>query len=69
MRRFTKTVDGIIFSVLNKIGVEVTNSKPEIRKLIDVIYKLDEEMPQIEELVSKAYDGTITIDEMVDKIK
>ena len=63
-----QTVDGIIFSVLNKIGVEVTNSKPEIRKLIDVIYKLDEEMPQIEELVNKAYDGTITIDEMVDKI-
>ena len=25
-------------------------------------------MPQIEELVNKAYDGTITIDEMVDKI-
>ena len=63
-----ETVDGIIFSVLNKIGVEVTNSKPEIRKLIDVIYKLDEEMPQIEELINKAYDGTITVDEMVNKI-
>ena len=63
-----KTVDGIIFSALNKIGVEVTNSKPEIRKLIDVIYKLDEQMPKIEELVNKAYEGTITIDEMVTKI-
>ena len=62
------TVDGIIFSALNKVGVEVTNSKPDIRKIIDSIYKLDEQVPQIEELVNKAYDGTISIDEMVNKI-
>lgn len=62
------TVDGIIFSVLNKVGIEVTNSKPDIRKIIDSIYKLDEQVPQIEDLVNKAYDGTISIDEMVKKI-
>lgn len=63
-----KTVNGVIFKVLNKVGIEATNAKPELRKLIDFIYKLDENMPQIEDAVNKAYDGVITIDQLSEKV-
>lgn len=64
-----KTVDGIIFTVLNKVGIEVNNSKPELRKLIDIVYNLNDKVPEIEDVVNKAYDGTISIDEMVSKVQ
>ncbi|MGG7178560.1 YhgE/Pip domain-containing protein [Clostridium paraputrificum] len=62
-----KTVDGIIFKILNEIGIEAANARPQLRKLVDLVYKLDESMPEIQDLVNKAQEGTITIDELVTK--
>ena len=36
------------FKIANEIGIKATNSKDEIRKIVDVIYKLDENnLPQL----------------------
>lgn len=66
--KIIETVDGIIFKSINEIGVEANESKDEIRNLIDLMYNLDDSMPQIQELVDKAYDGSITIIELVNNL-
>ena len=66
--KIIKTIDGVIFKIANEIGIKVTNSKDEIRKIVDVIYEVDENMPQIQDLVDKAYNGSITISELVTKL-
>lgn len=66
--KIIETIDGVIFKIANEIGVKATNSKDEIRKIVDVMYTVDEDMPRIQELVDKAYDGSITISELVNKL-
>lgn len=63
-----KTVDGIIFKVLNSIGIEVQGSKPEIRRFIDAVYKVNDNLGDIETLISEAYEGTEKIESIIEKI-
>lgn len=62
-----ETVDGIIFKMVNNMGEEAESSKDKIRKVVDMLYKLDDNMPKIIELVDKASDGSMTITEAVNK--
>lgn len=64
----SETVNGIIFKVLNNVGIEYKSSRDKIREVVDLIYKVNDNMPEIEKLINKAYDGTITIDQMLTKI-
>ncbi|MBP1888901.1 YhgE/Pip-like protein [Clostridium moniliforme] len=64
----SETVNGIIFKVLNNVGIEYKSSRDKIREVVDLIYKVNDNMPEIENLINKAYDGTITIDQMLTKI-
>ncbi|MDQ0148440.1 YhgE/Pip family protein [Eubacterium multiforme] len=64
----SETVNGTIFKVLNNVGIEYKSSRDKIREVVDLIYKVNDNMPEIEKLINKAYDGTITIDQMLTKI-
>ena len=64
----SETVNGIIFKVLNNVGIEYKSSRDKIREVVDLIYKVNDNIPEIENLINKAYDGTITIDQMLTKI-
>lgn len=64
----SETVNGAIFKALNDAGIEYESSRDKIREAVDLIYKINDNMPKIEELINKAYDGTITIDQMLAKI-
>ncbi len=64
----SETVNGAIFKALNNVGIEYESSRDKIREAVDLIYKINNNMPKIEELINKAYDGTITIDQMLAKI-
>lgn len=64
-----ETVNGIIFKVLNETGIEIEEIKPKIIKFTDSIIELNKQMPQIENIINQAYDGTITAEELVKKIK
>lgn len=64
----SETVNGTIFKVLNNVGIEYKSSRDKIREVVDLIYKVNDNMPEIENLINKAYDGTITIDQMLTKI-
>lgn len=64
----SETVDGAIFKALNQIGIEYKSSREKIREIVDTIYKVNDNLPNMEELINKAYDGTITIDTMIKKM-
>lgn len=66
--KVSEVVNGAIFKALNDAGIEYESSRDKIREAIDLIYKVNNNMPEIENLINKAYDGTITIDEMLVKI-
>lgn len=63
-----ETVDGIIFKIADELGIKVLKAKPDVEKLVDLIYKLNEKMPEIEDLINKASDGLITGEDLVNKI-
>lgn len=63
-----ETVDGIIFKIANELGIKALEAKPDVEKLVDLIYKLNEKMPEIEDIINKASDGLITGEDLVNKI-
>ena len=62
-----KTVSGIVFRVCNEVGVDVENNRPELRKIVDAVYELDDNLPELEDVLSGAVDGTVSISELLDK--
>lgn len=51
---FVKTANMAIFNVFNEIGVEVAQNRPSIEKIVDIIYKLESDMPEIERVIQTA---------------
>ena len=47
-----ETVDGIIFKIINSVGLEIQNAKPELRKIIDKLYEIDDKLPEINDLLN-----------------
>lgn len=62
-----KTVSGIVFRVCNEVGVDVENNRHELRKIVDAVYELDDNLPELEDVLSGAVDGTVSISELLDK--
>ncbi|MGL4875250.1 MAG: YhgE/Pip family protein [Clostridium sp.] len=63
-----KAVNGAIFKVFNEIGIEYINERPKIQNGVKALYDLNNNSDKIGELINKAYDGTITVNEMIEKI-
>ncbi len=58
----TETVNGAIFKVMNELGIQYVSNQDKVRTLIDAVYTLNDNLPQIEELISQAYSGAISLD-------
>lgn len=67
-QNITKTISGIIFRLGDEIGVDIQNNRPKLRNIIDSIYKLDDNMPELEKILDEAIDGTISTSELLQKI-
>lgn len=52
-----KTVSGVMFRLINETGVEIDGKRNDIRDIIDKIYELDEELPELESLLDDAING------------
>ncbi len=63
-----KTVNGIIFKIADEVGINLNDSKSDIRKIIDLLYELNDRMPEIEEKVNKADDGVNTLEEVLSEV-
>lgn len=62
-----KTISGIMFRLADEIGVDIQNNRPELRNIMDSIYKLDDNMPELEQALDQAIDGTISTSELAKK--
>lgn len=62
-----KSVSGILFRVCDEIGVDIEENRSQLRNIIDSVYELDENMPELEVLLNEAIDGTISASQLVDK--
>lgn len=62
-----KTVSGIMFRICNEAGVDIQNNRPELRTIIDAIYELDENMPELGGILNSAIDGTISASNLLGK--
>jgi YhgE/Pip-like protein len=63
----TKTISGIIFRLCDEIGVDIENNRSELRNIMDSVYKLDENMPELEKILDEAIDGTVSASDLLSK--
>ena len=52
-----KTVTGVMFRLVNETGEEIDGKRNDIRYVIDKIYELDEEMPELESILDDTING------------
>lgn len=62
-----KTISGILFRASDEVGIDIQNNRPELRNILDSVYKLDDNMPELEVLLDEAINGTISISELLEK--
>ncbi|MBE6062372.1 MAG: YhgE/Pip domain-containing protein [Clostridium butyricum] len=62
-----KTISGIMLRIFNETGIEIDGRRPNIRKVIDEIYELNEQMPELECMLDEAIDGTGQINSLLNK--
>ncbi|MBE6062371.1 MAG: YhgE/Pip domain-containing protein [Clostridium butyricum] len=62
-----KTVSGILFRVCNEVGIDIQDNRPELRRIMDATYELDENMPKIEQIIDASIDGTVSASELLEK--
>ena len=62
-----KTVSGVLFRVFNEKGVDIQDNRAKLRKIVDNIYELDENMPELEALLDGAIHGTEDLSKVLDK--
>ena len=62
-----KAISGILFRACDEIGVNIQNNRPELRNILDSVYELDDNMPELQVLLDEAINGTISISELLEK--
>ena len=64
-----ETIDGVIFKIINKLGIEITNSKDKIKNAVNMLQQINNNIDDIEDVVNKAYDGTYKIEDISKKLQ
>lgn len=62
-----KTVSGIMFRLINETGVEIDGKRADIRDIINKIYELDEELPELESILDDTIGGVSDTDALLTK--
>ncbi|MBE6049989.1 MAG: YhgE/Pip domain-containing protein [Clostridium sp.] len=63
-----KTVNGVIFNIADELGINIRDSKGNIRKLINLLYELNDKMPEIENGINTADDGINTLEDVLGEV-
>lgn len=67
-KTFVKTVNGIIFEISNKLGIELEKGKPKLKDLMNMIFYVNDKIPEINASIDKLEKGAITLEEFIEKI-
>ncbi len=63
-----KSISGMIFRACDEVGVDVENNRSQLRNIIDSVYELDQNMPELEKSLDEAIEGTISTSELLNKL-
>lgn len=66
---FVKTVDDVIFSVFNKLGIELSKQKPLLKQFTDIIIDLDSRIPQINKTIDDVYSQAQNLSNFTSKVQ
>ncbi|AZV58101.1 YhgE/Pip domain-containing protein [Clostridium sp. AWRP] len=66
---FVQTVDESIFSVFNRLGIDLTNSKPILQEFISIIFDIDSKIPEINQNVENVYNQASNLNDFISKIQ
>ena len=55
-----KSISGILFRACDEAGVDIEENRSQLRNIMDSVYKLDENMPELEVLLDESINGTIS---------
>lgn len=55
-KQFIETVNGIIFSIFNEIGLELENELPDLRQIEQYVFDLEERLPDIHETLENSLE-------------
>ncbi|MBY6924021.1 YhgE/Pip domain-containing protein [Clostridium botulinum] len=67
-KTFVKTVNGIIFEMFNKLGIELEKGKPKLKDLMNMIFYVNDKISEINASIDKLEKGAITLEEFIEKI-
>ena len=67
-KTFVKTVNGIIFEIFNKLGIELEKGKPKVKDLMNMIFYVNDKIPEINASIDNLEKGAITLEEFIEKI-
>ena len=65
---FVDKVNGVIFDAFNTLGEEIDTNKSKILSVRDLVYKLNDNLDEIENVLQKADEGIITFSEFATEV-
>ena len=65
--QFVSTVNGVIFTIFNEIGIEIENDLPDIQKFEQYIFDLENNLPDINKLLSESLTDTKSAQKVIRK--
>ncbi|QIC06848.1 YhgE/Pip domain-containing protein [Brevibacillus sp. 7WMA2] len=66
-RNFIKTANGTIFRIFNEIGIQLESELPTIRRLIELVYKVEASFPEVHQVISTASADLKKADDILKK--
>lgn len=70
--QFVSTVNGVIFDILNKLGLELEQDLPDVQKFENYVFEAEKSLPEIYDLLNRglvdATDAQAVIDEARNKL-
>jgi len=62
-----KSISGVLLRACDEIGVDIEENRSELRNIMDSVYELDENMPELEAVLDEAIEGTVSASELLNK--
>ncbi|WP_342539968.1 YhgE/Pip domain-containing protein [Heyndrickxia sp. FSL K6-6286] len=66
---FIKTVSKTIFSIFNELGIELEKDLPDIKNMKNLIFRLENDIPKINQIVNTALNDINTAGELETKVR
>ena len=60
-----ETVNYLIFDIFNKLSIEISENLPQLKNLLQVIYEVDDKIPDINKAINDTHEAAITLQSVV----